>query len=264
MIGYGAAFSRLMEILKRLRGPDGCAWDREQTPATLRGSLVEEAYECVSAIDSGDFANLKEELGDLFMVASLISCMMEESGAFSALDVFDAVNQKLVRRHPHVFGDSAAATVKEIVSQWDRIKKEEKPGRRTSSVGRYSGFPPLERAFRIQRGASKLGFDWKHPDPVVDKLQEEIQELSEARNSGESGKVEEEIGDLLFTVINLSRLLGVDPGLALHAANEKFLLRFSRVEERLKSIGTSPQEAGLAVMDDIWNQVKSEERKASK
>ncbi len=265
MTDYPEAFDRLIRILKKLRGPDGCAWDRAQTPETLRASIVEEAYECVHAITAKDADNLREELGDLFMLTALISCMTEETGTFGAADVLESLNEKLIRRHPHVFGDAAVSGVDEIISQWDRIKAgEKKPAGRSASFGRFPELPPLERAHKIQKAASKLGFDWNHPDPVLEKLHEEIGELSEAREQSDAGKVEEEIGDLLFTVVNLSRLLGVDPGIALHGTNEKFLRRFSRVEERLKEMGKAPGDAGLSVMDEIWNQVKEEERKASK
>ncbi len=262
MTDYGKAFGRLIGTIKRLRAPDGCAWDREQTPASLRGNLIEEAFECVSAIDSENTGALEEELGDLYMLASLVACMNEESGSFTAADALEAVNEKLIRRHPHVFGSSDASTVDEIVDQWDRIKRQEKrsPGR----LDGYPGLPPLERAHRVQRAASKLGFDWKHPEPVLEKLHEELEELAAARKSGSPAKVEEEVGDLLFTVVNLSRLLGVDPGIALHGTNEKFVRRFAQVEERLHGMGLAPENAGLSIMDDIWNQIKAEEQKASK
>jgi MazG family protein len=264
-VAQEAAFGHLIHILQRLRGADGCAWDRAQTPSTLRGNLIEEAYECVSAVNSGNEANLREELGDVIMLASLIACILEESGAFTVASVLETVNEKLIRRHPHVFGESEASTVDEIVGQWDRIKADEKPtGEGGASLERHSAFPPLERACRIQAEVSKLGFDWKSPEPVLEKLHEEIGELAEARESGKAERIEDEVGDLLFTVTNLARLLGVDPGLALHGTNEKFVRRFSQVEERLKVLRLTLREAGLSVMDEIWNQIKSEEQKASK
>jgi tetrapyrrole methylase family protein/MazG family protein len=262
MTDYQKAFGRLIDTIKRLRAPDGCAWDREQTPASLRGNLVEEAFECVSAVNSGNRGALEEELGDLYMLASLIACINEESGSFTAADVLESVNEKLIRRHPHVFGSSDASTVDEIVDQWDRIKQQEKKAQ--GKLDGYPGLPPLERAYRIQRSVSKLGFDWKNPEPVLEKLHEELEELAAARKSGIAMKIEEEVGDLLFTVVNLSRLLGVDPGVALHGTNEKFVRRFAGVEERLQGMGLTPENAGLTIMDEIWNQIKAEEQKASK
>ncbi len=260
------AFSRLFEIIRRLRSPDGCQWDREQTPATLRGSVIEEAYECAGAITAGDDANLQEELGDLYLLVTMVAWMKEEAGVFSVREALDSVSDKLVRRHPHVFGESAAKTSEEIVSQWERIKSSEKPGRDPSSaLARLSGaLPPLERAARIQELVSRVGFDWKSPQPVWEKLREETVELEEAVAAKDMQKMEDEIGDLLFTVVNLSRLLGVDAGIALHGTNEKFARRFRTVEERLKASGLTPSEAGLERMDRVWNQIKAEEQNSSK
>jgi tetrapyrrole methylase family protein/MazG family protein len=261
-----AAFEELLAIVRRLRAPDGCPWDREQTPESLRASILEEAYESVAAITAGDDANLKEELGDLYMLATMVSWMKEQGGAFTVAEVLGDVCRKLVRRHPHVFGESDARSSAEVVSQWDRIKTEEKKGRDpASALARLPGsLPPLERAARIQRMVSKVGFDWKGPEPVWGKLHEEIAELEDAVAGGDSRTVEDEVGDLLFTVVNLSRLLGVDPGIALHGTNEKFARRFRAVEERLKLLGVTPAEAGLERMDQIWNQVKRDEQSESK
>jgi MazG family protein len=260
------AFRRLFEIVRRLRSPDGCQWDREQTPATLRGSIIEEAYECAGAITAGDDANLAEELGDLYLLATMVAWMKEQDGTFSVREVLDAVSDKLVRRHPHVFAEAQAKTSAEVVSQWERIKSSERPDRDPSSaLARLSGsLPPLERAARIQELVSRVGFDWKSPQPVWEKLREEAAELEEAAAAGDRGKVEDEVGDLLFTVVNLSRLLGVDPGVALHGTNEKFSRRFRGVEERLKAQGLTPAQAGLERMDRLWNQIKAEEQNSSK
>ncbi len=265
-------FDRLLKILRLLRSPEGCAWDREQTPLTMRNNLIEEAYECVSAISSGDSQNLREELGDVFMIASLISLMMEESGEFTVSDVLEEICAKLIRRHPHVFSDARADTVQKIAAQWDAIKAAEKsaekgpagaPASTTALDGIPSSLPPLEKAAKIQQRVSKVGFDWDGPAPVWRKLEEEMKELSEAEEHGDRRMMEEEIGDILFTVVNLSRLMGVDPGLALHGTNEKFGRRFREVERRLRGMGMTTRDAGLARMDQIWDQVKREE-KASK
>ncbi len=261
-----AAFGRLLAIIQRLRSPEGCQWDREQTPGSLRGSIVEEAYECVAAITAEDDANLAEELGDLFLLATMVAWMKEQDGRFTVAGTLTGIADKLVRRHPHVFGESAARSSAEIVSQWERIKSEEKPGRDASSpLARLPGsLPPLERAARIQELVSKVGFDWKSPKPVWQKLHEETRELEEAVRGGDKRRMEDEVGDLLFTAVNLSRLLGVDPAIALHGTNEKFIGRFRKLEEVLKAQGVTPAEAGLERMDRIWDQVKREEPNRSK
>jgi tetrapyrrole methylase family protein/MazG family protein len=252
--------------IRRLRGPGGCPWDLAQTPETLRENLLEEAYECVSAIGSADDENLREELGDLSMLVTMIAWMKEEKGGFTLSEVFNGISEKLIRRHPHVFGDSRELEVGEVVGQWEKIKNDEKGfSSRSPTLGRVPmSLPPLERALRIQEKVSKVGFDWGNPDPLWEKLDEEINELRNARERGDSRRVEEETGDVLFTVVNLSRLLGVDPGLALHGTNEKFMRRFQKVEQRLKASGLEPAEAGLSRMDEIWNQIKGEERNSSK
>jgi tetrapyrrole methylase family protein/MazG family protein len=260
------SFERLLAIIRRLRGPDGCAWDREQSPATLRAGLVEEAWETVSAIDEGDEENLREELGDLYLLVTMIASMHEERSSFSVADVVTGIADKLVRRHPHVFGDATTTSVPGILAQWDRIKRDERGDDVRTSVldGIPGSLPPLERAAALQKRAAKVGFDWSAPDPVWDKLTEEARELGEAAASGDVRRIEEELGDLLFTVVNLARSLRVDPSLALNRANVKFARRFRAIEQRLAQRGIAPAEAGLEVMDEIWNQLRDEERNASK
>ena len=291
------AFDRLHEIVRRLRAPDGCTWDRQQTPRTLRASLLEEAWECVSAIDSHDDENLEEELGDLYMLVTMIAWMKEQEGAFTVKDALDRICGKLERRHPHVFGGSKTSSVEQITVQWEAIKSEEEESRKLAqgeesrklaqgeesrklAQGEESrklaqgmaepispsvlhripkSLPPLEKAYAIQRKAAKIGFDWPAPEPVWEKLSEEIAELRGAVAGAEAALVEEEIGDLLFTVVNLSRLLKVDPALALQGTNRKFERRFREVERRLAERNVRPADAGLDQMDALWNQVKSEE-----
>ena len=266
--GTGAqdAFERLLGIIRRLRGPGGCDWDREQTPATLRADLIEEAWEAVSAIDAGDEANLREELGDLYLLITMISVMHEERSAFTVSDVLEGVADKLVRRHPHVFGDAKPGSVKGILAQWDRIKREEKQDDRPRSAldGIPGSLPPLERAASLQKRAAKVGFDWPAIAPVWEKLAEETAELTEAAGRGEARQIEDELGDLLFTMVNLARFLGVDPGLCLNRSNEKFERRFHAIEQRLAERGIVPADAGLEAMDAVWNQLRDEERNASK
>ena len=260
------SFERLLAIIRRLRGPDGCAWDREQSPVTLRAGLVEEAWEAVSAIDAGDDANLREELGDLYLLVTMIACMHEERASFTVADVLEGIADKLVRRHPHVFGDAKPGSVPGILAQWDRIKRDERGADGTrSALDRIPGsLPPLERSAALQQRAAKVGFDWPAADPVWEKLAEETRELREALASGDVRRIEDELGDLLFTVVNLSRFLQTDPSLALNRANDKFSRRFREVERRLAARGITPAEAGLETMDGIWNQLRDEERNASK
>jgi MazG family protein len=260
------SFERLLSIIRRLRGPDGCAWDREQSPTTLRAALVEESWEAVSAIDAGDDANLREELGDLYLLVTMIAWIHEERSAFTVSDVLEGIAEKLVRRHPHVFGDAATSSVPRILAQWERIKRDERGGDRPASAldGIPGSLPPLERSAALQKKAAKVGFDWPAPAPVWDKLAEESRELRDAAASCDARRVEEELGDLLFTVVNLARFLGTDPSLALHRANDKFVRRFRAIERRLAERGIAPSDAGLEVMDGIWNQLRDEERNTSK
>jgi len=259
-------FRRLLALVQRLRAPDGCPWDLAQTPRSLRDGLVEEAWEAVSAIDAADEANLAEELGDLYLVVTLIAWIKEQEGAFSVAAVLEGICEKLVRRHPHVFGDAPARSVDEVLVQWQSLKQAEKGPAAAASPpasaldGVPGSLPPLEKAAAIQRKAAKVGFDWPDGAPVWEKLDEELGELREAAVSGEPRRVEEELGDVLFTIVNLSRFLGADPALALAAAVRKFEGRFRRLEERLVQGGLTPAQAGLAGMDGIWNQLKAEER----
>jgi tetrapyrrole methylase family protein / MazG family protein len=278
------AFERLFAIIRRLRAPDGCPWDRQQSPRTLRAALLEEAWECISAIDNADDPNLAEELGDLYLLTTMMSWMKEEEGAFTLESVLSGISDKLVRRHPHVFADASAGDPDQVLIQWDAIKAQEKSraaagGQRartpstahpSSLDGVPTSFPPLERAAKLQKKAAKVGFDWPAPEPVWDKIDEELRELKDALGaapapdaSTAAAQVEAEMGDLLFSVVNLARRLKVDPALALHQTNVKFERRFREIERRLAHQGTAPGEAGLERMDALWNQVKSEEPKGT-
>jgi len=257
-----ASFERLYEIIRRLRGPGGCPWDLEQTPETLRASLVDEVWECVSAIDARDDHNLEEELGDLYLLVTMVSWMKEQEGAFTVASTLEHISDKLVRRHPHVFGSARSESVERVLVQWEAIKATERgsaePG--SSVLDRVpQSLPPLEKSAELQKKAAKVGFDWPDPEPVWAKIEEEMAELREALASSDARRVEDEVGDLLFSVVNLARLLKVDPALALHATNAKFSRRFREVERLLAAEGTSPKEAGLSRMDDLWNQVKTGE-----
>ena len=257
-----AAFEHLFTIIRRLRAPDGCPWDREQSPESLRPSLIEEAWEAISAIESRDDANLREELGDLFLVISMIAWMREEAGAFSLASVLQEIGEKLIRRHPHVFGSADAKTSQEVLKQWDEIKSiEHGHAPEASALDRVPrSLPPLERSIRVQKRAAKIGFDWPSVPPVWDKVEEEMRELrAEVARGGRAG-IEDEAGDVLFSLVNLLRVLHVDPGIALQAATTKFERRFRAMERRLAAQGIDAAAAGLERLDQEWNEVKSSER----
>ena len=282
-----AAFARLLTIIQRLRSPDGCPWDREQSPRTLRAALLEEAWECVSAIDNADDPNMEEELGDLYLLVTMMAWMKEEEGTFTVESALAHIADKLVRRHPHVFAGAARGNAEQVLVQWDAIKAQEKadraaaggfgaaagdfrgatvkhaaggaPSHPSSLDGVPASFPPLERAAKLQKKAAKAGFDWPGPQPVWDKIEEELGELRDAVQADAHSDIEAELGDILFSVVNLARLLRVDPALALHRTNMKFERRFREVERRLAAEGATPVESGLDRMDALWNQVKAEE-----
>jgi tetrapyrrole methylase family protein / MazG family protein len=257
-----ASFETLFEIIRRLRSPEGCPWDREQTPRSLRASLVDEVWECVSAIDADDEPNIEEELGDLYLLVTMIAWMKEQEGAFSVASTLQRIGDKLVRRHPHVFAAGSVDSVDLVLRQWDTIKAEEKgpAAAAASALDRVpKSLPPLEKSLELQKKAAKVGFDWPGPQPVWEKIDEELRELREAIARGVPAEVEEETGDLLFSVVNLARLLNINPTLALHGTNGKFERRFREVERRLAAEGSAPARAGLARMDELWNQIKAGE-----
>jgi tetrapyrrole methylase family protein/MazG family protein len=258
----GRAFRALFDIVKILRGPEGCPWDQEQTPYSIRTNLIEEAYECVSAIEERDDGNLEEELGDLFLVASMMAYMKEQEGSFRITDTLRHICDKLIRRHPHVFGNAQKDTPGEVIEQWNHIKDHVEGKRHKNSVLERvpRTLPPLERALEIQKKVAKVGFDWEQAAPVWDKLTEEIEELRKAESSGDPESIEQEVGDLLFTVVNLARLMDIDPTLALNGTNQKFIARFHELESRLKDRDLRPEDTDLKTMDGIWEQIKTEDR----
>ena len=256
------AFRQLIDIVVRLRAPDGCAWDREQTVESLRGALIEETYECIDAIDNLDIENLREELGDLFLLVTMMSYISEQTAQFSLPSVLEEISAKLIRRHPHVFGDSAADTPEKIVEQWNEIKKTEKTGdlerRKSAFDGVSRALPPLKSAYEYQLKAARVGFDWPSTDQVYGKIYEEINEVKTAIENSEVGsvEVEGEIGDLLFTVVNLSRRVGVEPDVALLRTISKFKSRFTKVENRMSSVGRKMDASELDLMDQYWEESK--------
>jgi tetrapyrrole methylase family protein/MazG family protein len=266
-----AAFGRLRDIVARLRGPDGCPWDREQSPASLRGGLVEETYECIEAIDEKDSGHIREELGDLFLLVTMLSYMHEEAGAFTVADALNGVSEKLIRRHPHVFGGTKVKDSAEVLDNWARIKVEQE-GRapRDSALDEVPrSLPPLDRAWKLQKQAAKKGFDWPDLSGVTGKIREELAETEAAlRHIAEDGaagaaaaretleELEGELGDLLFSVVNLCRRLNVEPSVALQKTNAKFTARFKHVEKRMKETGREMNAANLAAMDGFWEEAK--------
>ena len=257
------AFGKLYELVKRLRAPDGCPWDRKQNPYTIRTNLIEEAYECVSAIEEEDDENLEEELGDLLLVVTMIAYMKEQDGRLQLTRVLKHICSKLIRRHPHVFGDAKKETPDEVIEQWNHIKDHVEGKKPKHSVLERvpRTLPPLERALEIQKKVSKVGFDWDHVSPVWEKLEEEIEELKTAHDGRDVRRIEQEFGDLLFTLVNLGRLMNIDPTLALNGTNQKFINRFQELERRLQDQGRKPEDLDLDALDTIWNQIKTDDSK---
>lgn len=249
---------KLLDLVARLRAPDGCPWDREQGLSDVRAYLLEEAHEAAGAIDSGDWGELAEELGDLLFQVAFIGRLAEEAGAFSVSQVVDGVYQKMVSRHPHVFGDEVLADADAVRQAWERRKLKEEPRRTSLLSGVPGSLPALLGAYRLTQKAAGVGFDWPDADAVLVKAEEEIEELRHALAAGDEASVREEMGDVLFTLANLARKLDVDPEAALAGTNRKFRQRFAKVEEGLAAQGKSAAEASLAEMDALWEGAKGE------
>ncbi len=245
--------------MARLRAPGGCPWDREQDFDSIKRYTVEETYEVVDAIERRDWDNLREELGDFMLQAVFHAQMAQEKGLFSIADSLRSINEKLIRRHPHVFGDLRADTPEEVLRNWDQIKAQEKPAAPggasiLDAVNRAQ--PALMEALEISKKAAKAGFEWEKWDDVVAKLREELAELHEAQRSGSAEETAGEIGDLLFTVVNLARWAKVDPEMALRATNRKFRQRFAHVEKRSAEAGNTLEGATLEEMESYWQEAK--------
>ncbi len=251
--------SRLIRVMERLRSPDGCPWDRKQTHKSLERYILEEAYEVVDAIHSGDHAHLKEELGDLLLQVVFQAQIASEEGRFTIDDVADGIADKLIRRHPHVFGEKEGITTPEEVEvAWEEIKRAEKE-RPTSVLEPIpKSLPALLYAYELQSKAAKVGFDWEEAENALDKMPEEAMELKEAIRTG--ADVEDEIGDVLFTAVNVSRKLGLDPEVALRHACEKFARRFRSVEERARAEGRRLEDMTIEELDALWEEAKKDGR----
>jgi MazG family protein len=253
--------------MDRLRSPDGCPWDREQDYGTLRSYLLEECYEVVDAIDENDLDALREELGDLLFQIVFLSRLAKEEGRFTASDVVRGIAEKMIRRHPHVFGSTRADTSGEVLRNWEKIKRHEKENssdpRRSEDGSILAGIPgalpALLKAQRLGTKAARIGFDWERDEDLLEKVEEELAELREALAGGAGDGIREELGDLLFTLAMLARRREVDPEEALERANRKFTRRFRKMERLAGEEGVDMEHAGLQVLDRIWNRVKDEE-----
>ena len=262
------SFDELIAVMDRLRAPGGCPWDAEQTYQSLSQYLLEEAYETFDAIQeadqTGDTANLREELGDLLLQVVFHSTIGKERGDFTIDDVAEGVTQKLILRHPHVFGDANFARAEDVLDNWDKLKADERKA--SGKVEKVKDsildevtvhFPALLEGLKLTKKAAKVGFDWENADQIFDKLDEETAELRSAINNGDKTNIDEEIGDLLFVVMNLARHLDVEPETALNKTNRKFRQRFKYIEDELKREGRSLESANLKELDDLWNEAKA-------
>jgi|SRR5579871_1892103 len=256
----GEKFQQLVALMARLRAPGGCPWDREQTFDTIKPYTLEETYEVLDAIDRRDWAEVAEELGDLLLQVVFYAQMAQEQNLFAIGDSLDAINQKLVRRHPHVFGDETARSAGDVKRIWGEIKAAEKKekGREAASLlaSVPRAMPALVEAQQISSRAAGVGFDWENPEQVIEKLHEELAELQEARRSASPDDLEGEIGDLLFVLVNLARFVKVDPEQALRRTNAKFRERFAHIERRLAERGRKLEQSNLAEMEELWQEAK--------
>ena len=257
-------FAALVNIMHRLRAPGGCPWDREQTHETLTPYLVEETYEVLEALESGSDQDFRDELGDVLLQVVFHAELAAERGAFTITDVIDSISAKLVRRHPHVFGDGAARSADEVKANWARIKAEERRARSDGETGAPSvldgvprKLPALLRAHRLGEKAAEVGFDWPDAPSARAKVDEELAEVHEAATGGDADALADEIGDLLFAVTSYARLSGVHAEATLHKALERFRRRFAAMEDELDRAGSSVHDAGAAELDAVWNRIKS-------
>ncbi|SFI24714.1 nucleoside triphosphate pyrophosphohydrolase [Albimonas pacifica] len=263
------ALPRLREIMRRLRAPDGCPWDRDQDFASIAKYTVEEAYEVADAIERGDMADLKDELGDLLLQVVYHAQMAQEAGLFDFDDVARAVADKMLRRHPHVFGDEDGVVRELRPGDWERMKAAERAGKgkveaaASALDGVATGLPGLTRAVKLQARAARVGFDWPDASDVIAKVVEEAGELAEARDRLTADEVEAEFGDLAFVLADLARHLKVEPEHAIRRTNAKFERRFREVERRLAAKGKRPEDSDLAEMDAIWDEIRAEDRAAA-
>jgi MazG family protein len=254
-------FDDLVKLMTTLRGPNGCPWDRKQTLPDLKPFVIEEAYEVVDAIDQDDRRALNEELGDLMLQAVFIAELTREEGTFDIYDSITAIHDKLVRRHPHVFGDVEAGNAETVLVNWEKLKQDERKAENKSVLsGVPQSMPALLKASRLTEKAARVGFDWRRTEDVFDKLDEEIGELREAVANGDQAHIHEELGDLLFTIANIARKVNVNPEEALQSTNRKFMRRFASMETQVRERGQNLDQLQLEEMDRLWDEAKAAER----
>lgn len=252
-----SAFGRLLDVLDTLR--EKCPWDAKQTNESLRPNTVEEVFELADALMANDAVNIRKELGDVLLHVAFYSKIASEQGRFDIADVCESLTDKLIFRHPHIYGDVKADTPEKVAQNWEQIKLKEKGGNKTVLAGVPSSLPALIKANRIQEKAANVGFDWEERRQVWDKVKEEAREVEAEIERGDRKRMEEEFGDLLFAVVNAARLYGVNPENALEHTNRKFIFRFNHLEKRAAETGRSLKEMTLAEMDEFWNEAKSME-----
>lgn len=254
---------KLLSIMQELRSHQGCPWDKQQTMASLKPFVIEEAYEVVEAIDSGDRAKVCEELGDLLLQIVFLSQIGKEEDVFSFEDVLQEIHDKLIRRHPHVFGDETAENAQEVLHRWEQIKQEEKNDQQRKSIleGTPKALPGLLRAHRLQDRAARVGFDWQKTSQVLEKVEEEFEELKKALEENDPCQMEKEFGDILFALVNLSRFIQVNPEDALKGTIHRFISRFQYIEEHAVGNGIELHTLSLEEMDRLWNEAKELEGK---
>jgi tetrapyrrole methylase family protein/MazG family protein len=251
-------FVKLVDLVARLRGPEGCPWDRKQTPESLKPFLIEECYEVIDALDEGDPRKVREELGDLLFQIVFHARIAEESGQFTMRDVIDSNLEKMIRRHPHVFGDAQLSTDKEVLANWEEIKKREKGYEQRTSIleGVPRNLPSLLRAHSLQERAARVGFDWSRIDEALPKLDEEMAEFKESLQKEDAAGIEEELGDIFFMLVNISRFLGINPEDALRKTISKFIRRFRYIEENAADAGKTLSDMTLDEMEKLWQEAK--------
>jgi len=255
------SFDELVSLMTTLRGPNGCPWDRKQTLESLKPFIVEESYEVVDAIDRGDRAALAEELGDFLLQAVFVAEITRAEGSFDIDDVITAIHDKLVRRHPHVFGEVEAKDAEQVLVNWEKLKNEERKAENKSVLaGVPQSLPALLKASRLTEKAARVGFDWRRAEDVLAKIDEEVGELREAVASDDGQSIHDEIGDLLFSITNIARKLEVNAEEALQSANRKFLRRFESMERAVRSEGRNLDQLTLEQMDALWDEAKAAER----
>ncbi len=251
-------FDEIVRIMARLRGPEGCPWDKEQTRESLKPFLVEETYEVLEAIDEASPPKIKEELGDLLFQVVFHSRIAEERGEFDIEEVLENISSKMIRRHPHVFGEKSLKTSDEVLADWELIKKKEKGNAERKSIleGVPKELPALIRAHRLQERAARVGFDWRKAEDVVGKLDEEMREFKETLEGRDPARMEDELGDIFFVLVNISRFIGVNPEDALRKTISKFIARFQFIEEAAKNMGRELSDMSLDEMDALWDKAK--------